>query len=232
LICLPHSYFPTDYAAQEMGAAGTRADHGLPEGVLVLCCFNATYKISPREFDIWMRVLGQIAGSVLWLYRSNPQAERQLRGHAAARGIDPARLIFAGRLPNEAHLERHAHADLFCDTFCYNAHTTAVDALWAGLPVVTRAGEQFAARVAAGLLHAAGLTELVTHTDAEYEALIVELAQDRARLAEVRAKLAAQRSSAPLFDTAQYTRHFEAGLDAAYARWLAGLPPADISVAA
>jgi predicted O-linked N-acetylglucosamine transferase (SPINDLY family) len=231
LIRLPHSYMSTDNTLPIASKSFTRAELGLPEEGFVFCCFNATYKITPREFDIWMRLLASVEGSVLWLYRSNPFAEANLREQARRRGVDPARLVFAPRMPNPEHLARHACADLFLDTFCMNAHTTTVDALWAGLPVLTRQGEQFAARVASSLLRAVGLDDLVTGSDSEYEALALGLAQDPDRLAAVRRKLAANRKTAPLFDTALYTRHFEAGIEAAYTRFLEGLAPADIAVA-
>jgi predicted O-linked N-acetylglucosamine transferase (SPINDLY family) len=230
LIRLPHSYLPMDDRREIAPLRTSHADHGLPEGAFVFCCFNASYKITAREFDIWMRLLAEVEGSVLWLFRSNPLAGTSLRAQAKKRGIDPMRLVFAERLPNSDHLARHAHADLFLDTFAVNAHTTASDALWAGLPLVTRRGQQFAARVAASLLEAAGLSELITASDEEYERLALSLARDPQRLAAIRQKLAERRDTAPLFDTALYTRHFEAGLDAAYERWRRGDSPADIDV--
>ena len=230
LILLPGSYQPTDDARVIAPRAGTRADHGLPDRGFVFCSFNQSYKVTPREWAIWMRLLAQVDGSVLWLFRSNAWAEANLRAQAAAHGIDPARLVFAARIPQAEHLARHVHADLFLDSFAVNAHTTASDALWAGLPVVTMAGRQFAARVAASLLHAVGLPELVTDTPAAYEALILALATRPERLAEVRARLAANRSTQPLFDTAGYARRFEAGLEAAHRRHLAGEAPGDIAI--
>lgn len=230
VIFLPHTYQPTDSARIIADTKTDRAAHSLPEDAFVLCCFNATYKITAREFDVWMRVMHQIKVCVLWLFASNSLAVANLRTEAKRRGVDPNRLIFAQRLPNAQHLERQGHADLFVDTFAYNAHTTANDALWAGLPVVTRQGDQFAARVASSLLHAVELPELVTLSDADYERLIIELATNPARLSSIRAKLARNLKSAPLFDTALYTRHFEAGLKLAHERYRTGLPPADILV--
>ncbi len=232
VIALPHSYQPNDNARPIAASTASRADFGLPESGFVLCCFNSPYKISPREFAIWMRVLGQIDGSVLWLLKTNTWCEANLRREAAARGIAPERLVFAEPMHHADHLARHRHADLFVDCFHVNAHTTASDALWAGLPVVTRAGRQFAARVSASLLSALGLPDLVTTSDAHYEALILALASDPAKLAAIRARLAANRLDHPLFDTRLYTRHFEAGLEAAYDRYFAGLPPEDIAVPA
>jgi predicted O-linked N-acetylglucosamine transferase (SPINDLY family) len=155
----------------------------------VFCSFNSIYKIGPAEFDVWMRLLGAVEGSVLWLLAAHPAAEANLRREAAARGIDPARLVFADKMEHHAHLGRLAHADLFLDSFTVNAHTTCSDALWAGLPVLTMAGRSFAARVGASLLMAAGLPELVTTSPAEYEARALEIALAPQKLAALRARL-------------------------------------------
>jgi predicted O-linked N-acetylglucosamine transferase (SPINDLY family) len=217
IIYLPDTYQPNDNTRQIAETNTTRADFGLPEEGFVLCCFNQNYKISPREFDIWMRVLGQVKGSVLWLLKSNRWAEENLKKEAEHRGIDPSRVIFAERVPHAEHLARHKHADLFVDTFNYNAHTTASDALWSGLPVVTKQGRQFAARVAASLLTAVGLPELITESEEDYERLILELANNPKRLSAVREKLSTNRHTEPLFDTHRYARHLETGFDRAYA---------------
>ena len=230
LLLLPVSYQPNDDAREIASDGPGRAECGLPETGFVFCCFNQTYKITPREFGIWMRVLGQVEGSVLWLLGSNRWAEENLRREAEARGIAPDRLVFAGNLPQARHLARIRHADLFLDTFNVNAHTTASDALWAGVPVATLAGRQFAARVAASVLAAVGLPDLVTETEAAYEALILSLARDPAALAEVRTRLAANRATHPLFDTAGYARMIEAGFEAAHRRCVEGLAPADITI--
>lgn len=230
LIYLPHSYQPNDNTREIAATTTTRADFGLPDAGFVFCCFNGSYKISPREFDIWMDLLGSVDGSVLWLLKSNPWCEDNLRNAAAARGIAPDRLIFAPPVDHAQHLARHRHADVFLDTFNCNAHTTASDALWAGLPVITKAGRQFAARVAASLLMAVGLPELIAHTEADYAALALTLATDPDRLAAIKARLAANRQTHPLFDTARYTRLFEAGLDHAYEIHLAGECPRDIRI--
>ena len=177
-----------------------------------------------------MRILSQTDGSVLWLLKSNKWAEGNLRKEAQARGIDPSRVIFAEKLPLAEHLARHKHADLFIDTFNYNAHTTASDALWAGLPVVTKQGEQFAARVAASLLNAIGLPELVTTTEADYEALIIQLASNPEGLTAIKDKLATNRLTQPLFDTNRYTRNFERGLQKVYDLYFAGETPQDVWV--
>ncbi len=183
-----------------------------PGAGFVFCCFNNSYKITPAVFDAWMRLLGAVPDSVLWLLEDNAEARRNLEREAAARGVDPARLVFAPRLPQAEHLARHALADLFLDTLPYNAHTGASDALWAGLPLVTCAGNAFAGRVAASLLHAVGLPELVTRSLAEYEALALALARDPARLGSLRKRLADNRTREPLFDTARFCRQLEATL--------------------
>ena len=168
--------------------------------------------------------------SVLWLLSSNVWAERNLREQAAQSGIDPQRLIFAKRVPQAEHLARHRLADLFLDTFHYNAHTTASDALWAGLPLVTKVGEQFAARVASSLLKAVGMEDLAALDEEGYEKLILALATDRNQLQQLRSRLQKNILSYPLFDTERYTRHFETGLKLAYQRYQEGNPAADIFV--
>ena len=185
----------------------TRQEAGLPETGFVFCCFNTNWKITPDVFNVWMRLLHAVEGSVFWLVRDNASAEQNLRKEAQQRGIDPSRLIFADRLPLEQHLARHLLADLFLDTLPYNAHTTASVALWAGLPVVTRLGEAFAGRVAASLLNAIGLPELVTHSIEDYEALALQLARDPKLLEGYRNRLATNRLTHPLFDTDRFRRH-------------------------
>lgn len=232
LMQMPHSYQANDNRMAIAEDAGSRADHGLPENAFVFACFNANWKLTRREFAIWMRVLEKTPGSVLWLRRTTALSADNLRAAAQAQGIDPARLVFADFTPLPDHLARHAHANLFLDTFAYGSHTTGTDALWAGQPFVTRLGEQFAARAASSLLMAAGLEQMVTHSDEEYEALILDLAHDPARLGAIKAELVGSLTSVPLFDTEGYTRHLEAGLDAAYDRWLRGEEPADITIEA
>jgi predicted O-linked N-acetylglucosamine transferase (SPINDLY family) len=232
LMIMPHCYQPNDDQRSISAVPTSRAEHGLPEGAFVFCCFNQGFKITPREFDIWMRLLGQVPGSVLWLLGRNEAVRANLRREAEVRGIAGERLIFAEPRPLDEHLARHRLADLFLDTFAYNAHTTMSDALWAGLPAVTRLGRQFAARVGGSLLRATGMDELVAATDAEYEALALGLARDPARLAAVRARLAAALPSAPLFDTAGYARALEHGFELALERHRQGLPPCDLTIPA
>jgi len=204
---------------------------GLPDDAFVFCCFNNAYKISPEEFDVWMRLLLSVDASVLWLLKFNQRAMDNLRREAAARGVDPDRLIFANPVAPPQHLARHRLADLFLDTFNYNAHTTAADAFWAGLPLVTRAGQGFPARVAASLLSVIGLPELITTNTADYEALCLRLATNPPQLSAVKTKLAAKISSAPLFDTERFARGLETAYDAAYERYLSGKPPTTIDLA-
>jgi predicted O-linked N-acetylglucosamine transferase (SPINDLY family) len=207
-------YLPDCYQVNDAGRAiaeqtPTRAEAGLPERAFVFCCFNNSYKILPRMFDVWMRLLRELHGSVLWLLEDNAGARVNLEREARARGVDPARLVFARRLPHAGHLARHRLADLFLDTLPCNAHTGASDALWAGLPLVTCAGSTFAGRVAGSLLHAVGLPELATRSLAEYEALALQLASDRGRLRLLRERLAANRGAAPLFDTERFRQNLE-----------------------
>jgi predicted O-linked N-acetylglucosamine transferase (SPINDLY family) len=212
IVRLPHSYYPSDRANPISEHMPTRAEAGLPEDGFVFCSFNNPWKIRPAMFDVWMRLLAQTPRGVLWLLPSGPGTSENLRRQAALRGIDPGRLVFAGRMTPEHHLARHRLADLFLDTLPYNAHTTASDALWAGLPVITCKGESFSARVAASLLDAVGLPELVTDNLADYEALALTLANDPARLGAVRDKLARNRLTTPLFDS----RAFRRGLEQTY----------------
>lgn len=217
VLYMPHSYQVNDNARDVAATVYTRADVGLPEDAFVFCCFNNNYKISPVELDIWTRLLTKVEGSVLWLLGDNQWAIANLRREVEARGIDPARLIFADRAIVAEHMARHVCADLFLDTFNVNAHTTASDALWMGLPVVTKLGNSFVSRVAGSLLHAVDMPELVTGTVEDYEALALALATDPARLAAVRAKLAANRLTTPLYDTERFTRDIEAIYEGLYA---------------
>jgi len=177
-----------------------------------------------------MRILRRVGGSVIWLLEDNKIAAKNLRKEAQQRGIDASRVIFAERMPPADHLARHRLADLFLDTLPYNAHTTASDALWAGLPVLTQIGETFAGRVAASLLNAIDLPELITHSREEYEALAIELALNRDKLLNIKEKLNKNRLTTPLFDTALYTKHLEAAYEAMHRRYQTGLPPDHIEI--
>jgi protein O-GlcNAc transferase len=230
IVHLPDCYQPNDAkrpmanplseGEKEVG----RAEVGLPPQGFVFCSFNNNYKITPAIFDIWMRLLAGVPGSVLWVLRDNPWAEANLRREAQARGVTAERIVFAERVPLAAHLARHALADLFLDTLPYGGHTTASDALWAGLPVLTCQGRAFAARVAASLLRAVGLPELICQSLAEYEAAALRLATDRGALWAVRKKLAQMRSTGPLFDTERYRRHLEAAFTRMWEIAQAGAP--------
>jgi protein O-GlcNAc transferase len=210
VVYLPDSYQVNDATRAIAQRTPSRAEMGLPEDAFVFCCFNNNFKVTPEVFDIWMRLLANVPASVLWLLEDNTGARRNLEESAAARGIDPARLVFASRMRHEQHLARHRLADLFLDTLPYNAHTTASDALWAGLPVLTCLGATFAGRVAASLLAAVGLPELVTRSLADYEALALKLARERKLLDALRERLARNRLTHPLFDTARFCTHIEA----------------------
>jgi predicted O-linked N-acetylglucosamine transferase (SPINDLY family) len=233
IIYLPNSFFPSDSTRQVSERSVTRRELGLPESGCVFCCFNRSYKITPALFDVWMRILQRTNGSVLWLTQFDAQASRNLRHEAERRAVSADRLVFAPVLASLGeHLARQRAADLFLDTSPYNAHSTANDALWAGLPVLTRAGEAFADRVGASLLNAIGLPELVAADWTEYEELAVALATDSARLSAVRNKLAGNRLSQPLFNTRLLVRHLESGFREIVARQQARLVPAHIRVAA
>ncbi len=182
----------------------------MPEKGIVFCCFNNSWKITAPVFAIWMRLLAQLPGSVLWLKQAGEKTKDNLKQAASGHGIEPDRLVFAKPAPLGVHLARHQLADLFLDTLPYNAHATACDALWAGLPVLTRRGTAYAGRVAVSLLTATGLPEMITESGEEYEALALALARDPARLQAVRDRLAANRGSAPLFDTPRLARDLEA----------------------
>ena len=228
IVYLPDCYQVNDAQRRIADKVFTRKELGLPETGFVFCCFNNNYKITPATFDGWMRILKQAEGSVLWLFEDNISAANNLRLEAIERGIEAERLIFAQRMPLSEHLARHRLADLFLDTLPYNAHTTASDALWAGLPVLTCMGESFASRVAASLLNAIHLPELITATQEEYEALAVELAANPEKLRLIRKKLEQNRLTTPLFDTQLFTQHIEDAYRIMYNRYQEGLPPEHI----
>ncbi len=203
----------------------TRAELGLPAGGFVFCCFNNSYKIIPPVFAGWMRILERVKGSVLFLYAESGSVKANLRSEAARKGVDPGRLVFGTRLPLAEYIARYRIAGLFLDTAPYNAGTTASDALWAGLPVLTRAGETFASRVAASLLTALDLPELITTTQEEYEQRAMSLAHDAPGLEKIRLKLELGRATSPLFDTLSFTRSLEAVYAGMHERSRAGLAP-------
>jgi len=228
---LPHTYQCNDGKRAIATQTPSRAEAGLPETGFVFCCFNSNNKIAPETFGLWMRILGQVPDSVLWLLEDSAIAARNLKREAEARGIAADRLIFAPRVKPAQHLARQRLADLFLDTLPYGAHTTASDALWAGLPVLTRLGTTFAGRVAASLLNTIGLPELVSRSADEYERLAVKLACDASALAAIRAKLAANRDTSPLFDTRRFARNLEAAYAQMWERHLNGAAPESFAVA-
>jgi len=211
LVHLPGCYQSIDTSRRIGAPLHSRAAYALPEGAFVFCCFNSPYKFTPAMFDLWMRLLKEIPESVLWLSEANRWMGANLRREAAAREVDANRLVFAPKLPSLAgHLARQRLADLFLDTLPYNAHSTAGDALWAGLPVLTCAGQTYASRVDGSLLTAIGLPELITFSLEEYERRALHLARYPEELAALREKLCINRNTFPLFDTPRFTRHLEA----------------------
>lgn len=229
IVRLP-SYQANDSKRRIADKTFTREELGLPAHGFVFCCFNASYKITPATFSRWMRILEKVPRSVLWLLGGSGTVEENLRKEARQRGIDANRLVFGGRLSFPEYLARYRAADLFLDTLPYNAGTTASDALWAGLPVLTCTGESFPARVAASLLRAIELPELITMTEEEYERLAIDLATDERRLAEIKRKLADHRLTTPLFDTPRFTRSLEAAYAKMYSIHQAGRAPEHIRI--
>jgi protein O-GlcNAc transferase len=230
LVCLPHTYQATDNTQQIADVPLSRSDCGLPDDGFVFCSFNGNFKIEAVLFDVWMRLLDKTPGSVLWLYNSNDLAKTNLKREAAARGVDPDRLVFAAKVPKDQHLARYRLADLALDTRTCGGHTTTSDALWAGLPVLTMQGKHFASRVSASLLSAIGMPELITRNLEDYEALALELAQHPGKLAGLEAKLASNRLSEPLFDTPRFVKNLEAAYRRMWEVHTSGHPPTHITV--
>ncbi len=230
IISLPHSYQINDSKRPELKRTITRKECGLPEDAFVFCCFNNIYKITPETFKRWMGVLKRVPHSVMWFYYNYPEAPENLKREAQALGIDASRLIFSPYIKMAEHLERNVLADLFLDSLPYNAHTTSSDALWANVPVLTLQGKSFAGRVAASLLHAIEMPELITYHEQEFEDRAVDLATHPEKLSALKVKLAKNRLTTPLFNTKLYTKHFEAALIEAYERYQSDLPPAHIEV--
>ncbi len=232
IVYLPDTYYPTDRDREISDRCFTRAECGLPERGVVFACFNHCHKILPETFARWMRILDAVEGSVLWLLDANAVATANLRAAAARFGLDPARLVFAPRLAPSEHLARHSCADLALDSLPYNGHTTTTDALWAGLPVLTLAGSTWPGRVAASVLQAIHMPDLVTNSAAEYERQAILLGTQPDMLAAIRERLADRRLNAPLFDSARYTRRLEAAFRAMHSRRCAGRPPGTITIGA
>lgn len=233
IIHLPQGFFANDSKRRVAPNTPSRGEAGLPERGFVFCCFNNSTKILPAMFDIWMRLLHAVEGSVLWLSLRNLDVKANLMREADARGVAPERLVFAPHAPRmEDHLARHRLADLFLDTLPYNAHATASDALWAGLPVLTCCGNTFAARVGASHLRSVGLPELVTHNLADYEALALRLAADPARLGAIRRTLEGHRQTQPLFNTDRLRRQIETAYTRMWDIWQRGERPQSFAVPA
>ncbi len=231
IVRMPDCWAVTDNSERIAEVPPSRAELGLPEQGLVFCAFNGANKIMPAMFEVWMRLLRAVDGSVLWLRYDNDQACANLRQEAERRGVAGDRLVYARRMGIAEHLARHRHAGLFLDTYPYGAHTTASHALWAGLPVLTMRGETFVSRVGASLLNAIGLPELIVELLDDYEALALNLAREPDRLDALRQKLTAARTAAPLFDTDRYARHIESAYAAMVERQRRGQAPASFDVA-
>jgi predicted O-linked N-acetylglucosamine transferase (SPINDLY family) len=233
VVWLPDTFQVNDSHRAISEVTPTRRECGLPDQGFVFCCFNNAFKILPTMFDVWMRLVGAIDDSVLWLAEGDPSTVAHLRQEAEQRGISAKRLVFAPRTQRLAeHLARHRQADLFLDTMPFNAHATASDALWAGLPIITCLGSTYAARVTASLLKAVGLDELITGTLQDYEALALKLAQEPAILVSVKERLARNRASFPLFNTERFTRHIESAYATMWQRYQRGEPPSAFAVEA
>lgn len=231
IVHLPHCYQPNDGRRQIAPRVPSRVECGLPESGFVFCCFNNPNKLTQDVFRLWLRLLWAVPDAVLWLLDPKSSVKDNLRAELAAAGLDDRRLVFAARVPLAEHLARHQAADLFLDTLPYNAHTTASDALWAGLPLLTRRGDTFAGRVASSLLVTMGLDGLITNSTEEYEALAIRLATEPDLLAQWRTRLAEARQTSPLFDTQLYTRHLEAAYQRMWEIRQAGRPPESFAVA-
>jgi len=230
VVYMPNSYQVNDRRRLISDRQFTKQELGLPEDGFVFCCFNNNFKILPATFASWMRILRAVEGSVLWLFKDNSWVVENLKKEASNHGIDGGRLVFADHMPLSEHLARYRQADLFLDTLPYNAHTTSSDALWAGIPVLTLMGESFASRVAASLLNAMGLPELITNTQEDYEALALELATHPHKLADIKLKLAKSRLTTPLFDTPLFTKNLESAYIKMYEKYQAELLPEHIYI--
>jgi len=231
IIYLPDCFMANDFTKKISTKIFTREELGLPKEGFVFCCFNKYYKITPSIFDIWMRLLKKVEGSVLWLTGDNFTGAKNLQKEANQRGVDSNRLIFSKAMPLLAdHLARHKSADLFIDTIPYNGHTRASDALWSGLPVLALVGQSFASRVSASLLNAVGLQELITYSEKEYEDLSVELATNPTRLKEIKSKLEKNKLIKPLFNTKLFTKNIESAYTKIYEKYLKNLSVENIEI--
>ena len=230
VIFMPNSYQPNDNTRLISETKTSRSDHGLKDSDFVICCFNNTYKITKYEFDIWLKILKKIDNAVLWLLDGSEEVKINLNNYAFKNGVDPKRIIYAKRINYSKYLERFKHADIFVDTFNYNAHTTCSDALWCGVPVITKKGKQFSSRVSSSLLTALGMEELISKSVDEYEKIILDLALDKIKLDKCKNKLKKNIPIKPLFNTKNYTKDFENCLDKIYNNRLNKLDDQDISL--
>jgi predicted O-linked N-acetylglucosamine transferase (SPINDLY family) len=230
VVYLPNSYQVNDRRRLISDRQFTRQELGLSENAFVFCCFNNNFKILPETFASWIGILKAVDDSVLWLFEDNQWAKENLKKEAQKYGLDENRLIFANKLPLDQHLARYRQADLFLDTLPYNAHTTTSDALWAGLPVLTLIGESFASRVAASLLNAIGLPELITSSREEYQAVAIDLALNTKKLLDIKLRLTKNRLTTPLFDTPLFAKNLEAAYIKMHERYQADLKPDHIFI--
>lgn len=227
---LPNCYQINDRKRTISDRIFTRSEFGLPDKGFIFCCFNYGYKITPEVFASWCRILQRVDQSVLWIYESNKGLANNLREEAKSRGVSPDRIIFSGVLPVPEYLARYQLADLFLDTFPYNAGTTTSDALWVGLPVLTRSGKTFSSRMAGSILKAIAIPELITYTIADYEDLAVELATNGTKLDSIRKKISANKISTPLFNSPQTAKNIEKAYQMMYTRYLDGKSPENIDL--
>jgi predicted O-linked N-acetylglucosamine transferase (SPINDLY family) len=225
ILYLPNSYQVNDSKRELSPRRFCRQELELPRTGFIFCCFNNSWKILPEMFYSWIRILHTVPNSVLWLYEDNPLATENLKLEASKKGLSKDRLVFARRMPNAQHLARYELANLFLDTSPYGAHTTASDALWAGLPVLTRLSESFASRVASSLLRAIGLPELITESLKDYESMAIELALNPDKYSLIRAKVGESRFNSTLFDTVGFTKDIESSYRVAYDRYCLGFLP-------
>ena len=230
IVYMPDSYQVNDSKRKISDKVFTKKELNLPEDGFVFCCFNQSYKITPYVYDIWMKIIKRVDGSVLWLIKDSDIGSHNLKKEAQKRGVEPDRIIFAEKMSNSEHLARHRLADLFIDTFPYTAHTTCSDALWSGLPVITKMGESFVSRVSASLLTAIGLPELITKTEKDYEELTFKIARDKSLLNEIKKKLNKNRAIKPLFNTKLFTKNIESAFQIMHERYHSDIPIKNIEI--
>ena len=230
IVYMPDSYQVNDSKRKISDKVFTKKELNLPKDGFVFCCFNQSYKITPYVYDIWMKLLKRVDGSVLWLIKDSDIGSHNLKKEAQKRGVEPDRIIFAEKMSNSEHLARHRLADLFIDTFPYTAHTTCSDALWSGLPVITKMGESFVSRVSASLLTAIGLPELITKTEKDYEELTFKIARDKSLLNEIKKKLNKNRLIKPLFNTKLFTKNIESAFQIMHERYHSDIPIKNIEI--